>query len=100
MLNYLVDLDHLHYLHYLHYLNTRPPDDNRNFLQAHNDPYKACQDAHAIAIMPEWDEFKALDWKHIYNHMKKTAFLFDGRLILDPDKMKEIGFEFYVIGKG
>jgi len=84
----------------LDYLGTRAPDDNRNYLQAHGDPYKACEDAHAIAIMTEWDEFKTLDWQRIYKNMKKPAFLFDGRLILDPDKMQEIGFEFYVIGKG
>ena len=43
---------------------------------------------------------KTLDWQRIYSNMKKPVFLFDGRLILDPDKMKVIGFEFYRIGKG
>ena len=43
----------------LDYLGTRTPDDNRNYLQAHNDPYKACEAFnHAIAIMTEWDELK------------------------------------------
>ncbi len=27
------------------------------------DPYEACKNAHAIAILTEWDEFKEYDWQ-------------------------------------
>lgn len=64
------------------------------------DPYEACEGAHAIAIMTEWKEFKTYDYKKMYDKMVKPAFIFDGRNILDIPKMKEIGFEVYVIGKG
>ena len=63
------------------------------------DPYVACAGSHAIAILTEWDEFKTLDYKRIYDSMSKPAFLFDGRNILDHAALREIGFEVYAIGK-
>jgi len=64
------------------------------------DPYDACKDAHAIAILTEWDEFTQYDWERIYDNMKKPAFLFDGRNILDRARMERMGFQVYTIGKG
>mmetsp|Transcript_21091 Transcript_21091/g.29198 ORF Transcript_21091/g.29198 Transcript_21091/m.29198 type:complete len:475 (-) Transcript_21091:16-1440(-) len=45
---------------------------------------EACTGAHAIAILTEWDEFKAdeIDYEAVYQVMMKPAFLFDGRNIL------------------
>mmetsp|Transcript_103237 Transcript_103237/g.296450 ORF Transcript_103237/g.296450 Transcript_103237/m.296450 type:complete len:98 (+) Transcript_103237:2-295(+) len=63
------------------------------------DPYTAAEGSHAIAILTEWDEFKTLDYKRIYDSMSKPAFLFDGRNILDHAALREIGFEVYAIGK-
>ncbi len=64
------------------------------------DAYEATQDAHAILILTEWDEFKALDYKRIYDSMHLPAFLFDGRNLLDLSKLREIGFEASGIGRG
>lgn len=64
-----------------------------------HDPYEACEDAHAIALLTEWDEFKAYDYQRIYASMSKPAFLFDGRNLVDPEQMSEVGFEVYAIGK-
>lgn len=66
----------------------------------HSEPYKAMENAHAITILTEWDEFIDYDWKVVYEKMFKPAFIFDGRNILDPEKMKEIGFKYRGIGKG
>jgi UDPglucose 6-dehydrogenase len=63
------------------------------------DPYKAAEEASAIAIMTEWEEFKTLDYERIYQSMKKPAFIFDGRNILDHKQLYEIGFNVYPIGK-
>lgn len=65
----------------------------------HSDPYSSCKDAHAIAVLTDWDEFVHYDWQKIYNSMKKPAFVFDGRNILDMVKLKEIGFNIQGIGK-
>ncbi|WVZ55958.1 hypothetical protein U9M48_006555 [Paspalum notatum var. saurae] len=63
------------------------------------DAYEATKGAHGICILTEWDEFKTLDYKKIYDSMQKPAFLFDGRNVIDAEKMREIGFIVYSIGK-
>ncbi|RDI12196.1 UDP-glucose 6-dehydrogenase [Flavobacterium sp. AG291] len=83
----------------LDYLGTRGSAENKENVSVFNDPYGACKDAHAIAVLTEWDEFKSYDWQKIYDNMKKPAFVFDGRKILDGDKLKEIGFVFQEIGR-
>uniref|UniRef100_UPI004048A848 UDP-glucose 6-dehydrogenase n=1 Tax=Flavobacterium sp. TaxID=239 RepID=UPI004048A848 len=82
----------------LNYLQSRSEEENLNGVHVHDNPYEACKDAHAIAILTEWDEFKSYDWQKIYDAMLKPAFVFDGRNILDPEKMQEIGFHFSKIG--
>jgi UDPglucose 6-dehydrogenase len=84
----------------LDYLNTRSSDENRKFVEVVNDPYEAMKDSHAIAIVTEWDEFKNYDWNKVYDNMLKPAFLFDGRMMLDPVMAKAIGFQIFTIGKG
>lgn len=83
----------------LNYLQTRSEEDNKELVVSYSNPYEATKDAHAIAIMTEWDEFKTYDWKKIYSGMKKPAFIFDGRNILNKDDMTKIGFEYSSIGK-
>jgi UDPglucose 6-dehydrogenase len=84
----------------LDYLNSRTSEENRALLKVLSDPYEACKDSHAIAILTEWDAFKTYDWKRIYNNMQKPAFIFDGRGILDIKVMENIGFVCYKIGSG
>ncbi len=63
------------------------------------DPYKAAENANAILITTEWDQFKDLDYTKIYHSMKKPAFIFDGRNILGHKQLFEIGFNVYPTGK-
>ncbi|XP_023843905.1 UDP-glucose 6-dehydrogenase-like [Salvelinus namaycush] len=65
------------------------------------DPYKACENAHAIVICTEWDMFTELDYERIHKAMLKPAFIFDGRRILDSlhDQLQHIGFQVETIGK-
>lgn len=63
------------------------------------DAYTACEGAHCLATLTEWDEFKTLDFEKIYASMCKPAFVFDGRNLLDHDKLRKIGFEVYAVGK-
>ncbi|WP_309381866.1 UDP-glucose 6-dehydrogenase [Cerasicoccus frondis] len=63
------------------------------------DAYSACENAHAVAILTEWDQFKDLDWQRIYDKMLKPAFVFDGRNILDAEALRKIGFEVSGIGR-
>ena len=61
---------------------------------------EAAKDAHGVAVMTEWDEFKTLDPAELYGLVYKPAFLFDGRNILDHKAYLQAGFEVYAIGKG
>ncbi len=63
------------------------------------DPYAAAKDAHAIAILTEWSQYIELDYEAIFDSMVKPAFVFDGRNILDHNKLYEIGFNVYAVGK-
>lgn len=83
----------------LDYLGTRSPEENRKLLTVVNDPMDAATDAHAIAVLTEWDEFKNYDWDSIYTKMLKPAFLFDGRRILEKETMESKGFKYYKIGQ-
>ncbi len=70
--------------------------DNINY---ETDPYQAADGAHAIAIMTEWEEYRHLDYQKIYSSMKKPAFIFDGRNILNHCQLFEIGFNVYPVGQ-
>lgn len=76
-----------------------PKESAKQHIHYETDPYKACENSHAIAILTEWDEFKNYDYNVIYKKMMKPAFIFDGRNILDHDALREIGFEVFAIGK-
>ena len=68
-------------------------------IQFIEDPYAAADGCHAIAIMTEWDLYRTLDYEKIFDAMQKPAFVFDGRNIADHDRLYEIGFNVFPIGK-
>lgn len=80
-------------------LATRTEEENKALLHVVDDPYEACKGAHGLAILTEWDEFKDYDWKRIKDNMKKPAFIFDGRKLLDRKKIESLGFVYYAIGE-
>ena len=82
----------------MNYLATRSSVQNAQGVQVLQDPYEACKDAHAIAVLTEWDEFKTYDWQKIYDGMLKPAFVFDGRNLLNRSELEAIGFTYYAIG--
>lgn len=61
---------------------------------------EAASEAHGVAVLTEWDEFKTADFSMILGNMYKPAFLFDGRNILDHAALRDQGFEVYAIGQG
>jgi UDPglucose 6-dehydrogenase len=77
------------------------PQDIINFnIEIVSDPYEAVKNAHALATLTEWDEFRDLDLPRIYDLMLKPAFVFDGRAILPVEALAKHGFKAFVIGKG
>ena len=83
----------------LEYLATRTSEENRTLVKSFDDAYTACEGAHAVVVLTEWDEFKDLDWSRIKNNMMQPAFLFDGRNILNKTDMKSLGFQMFSIGR-
>lgn len=63
------------------------------------DPYQAAKEAHAIAVITEWQQYKDIDYKRVFREMEKPAFLFDGRNLLNQRDIYNIGFNVYPIGK-
>lgn len=63
------------------------------------DPYEGAKAAHAMVVLTEWDEFKTYDYQKLFDSMYRPAFLFDGRNILDHEKLATIGFQVYAVGE-
>jgi UDPglucose 6-dehydrogenase len=82
----------------LDYLETRKSEANKSGLVVVDNPYEACKNAHAIAVLTEWDEFATYDWQKIYDGMLKPAFVFDGRNLLNKAALEKIGFVYQAIG--
>lgn len=62
-------------------------------------PYAVAEDADALILMTEWNEFNHLDMMRIKETMRQPVLL-DGRNIYDPRRMKEMGFTFRGMGRG
>ncbi len=59
---------------------------------------QSAEGADAIIVLTEWEEFKYLDWKEIFNVMRKPAWVFDARVFLNKEALKNIGFKVWSLG--
>ncbi len=64
-----------------------------------DDPYDAIQDADAVAIVTEWDAFRALDLGRVMD-LAKSPVLVDLRNIYQPSDVRERGFSYSSVGRG
>ena len=62
-------------------------------------PYKVAEGADALVLATEWNEFKQIDLKRIYDLMRQPIIM-DGRNLWDPEKMVSIGFKYFGVGRG
>jgi UDPglucose 6-dehydrogenase len=62
------------------------------------DPYAAVDEANALLLVTEWDEFKSLDLKKVKDLMANPIIV-DGRNLFDPSEIRSIGFEYYSVGR-
>lgn len=63
------------------------------------DSIQAATGAHALLVLTEWDAFREIDFEKIHGSMVKPAWIFDGRGLLDHEKLRRIGFNVFSIGK-
>jgi UDPglucose 6-dehydrogenase len=62
------------------------------------DSYDAVTGADLLLVVTEWNEFKEIDLVKVKALMKGNG-LVDGRNIYDPEKVRELGFEYKGIGR-
>jgi len=63
-----------------------------------NNEYDILRDADALAIVTEWNEYRNPDFERIRD-LLKSPLIFDGRNLYEPRRMKELGFEYFPIGR-
>jgi UDPglucose 6-dehydrogenase len=63
---------------------------------SHN--YDALRDADALVIVTEWKQYRVPDFQRIRDTMRQPV-IFDGRNLYVPERMRELGFEYYSIGR-
>lgn len=68
-------------------------------IRVYKDLYESINGTDIVALSTEWDEFIDIDWNLVHRSSKGLIKIFDGRNILDTDKLKEIGFKIFSIGK-
>ncbi len=61
-------------------------------------PYEACKGADALAVVTEWNEFKHPDFEKLGQALT-AKLIFDGRNLYYPRQMRELGFEYFSIGR-
>jgi UDPglucose 6-dehydrogenase len=59
----------------------------------------ALDGADALVIVTEWKEFRSPDFDDIKQRLKAPV-IFDGRNLYDPKRMRELGFDYFAIGRG
>jgi UDPglucose 6-dehydrogenase len=60
--------------------------------------HAAIDGADALAICTEWNEFREPDFQRVKGLLKQPV-VFDGRNLYDPAGMKELGFEYFSVGR-
>jgi len=63
-----------------------------------DDLYETVKDVDGIIITVEYDRFNKEDWEKIANLVKEKV-IFDGRNILDVEKIKKLGFRYHGVGR-
>ncbi len=62
------------------------------------DASAACEDADAVVVLTEWDEFRWLDFETLRSKMRSPVVV-DARNLLDPAQLRRLGFEYTGIGR-
>jgi UDPglucose 6-dehydrogenase len=68
-------------------------------LQMCSDAYEVAEQADALVLCTDWNEFKQLDLRRVRSLMRKPVMV-DGRNLYEPQRMAELGFEYRGMGRG
>jgi UDPglucose 6-dehydrogenase len=62
-------------------------------------PYQVAEGADALVLATEWNEFKQIDFTRIHTLMRQPVIM-DGRNLWDPEYLRELGFQYFGVGRG
>ncbi|WP_288255666.1 nucleotide sugar dehydrogenase [uncultured Prochlorococcus sp.] len=65
-----------------------------------NDLEIAASNADAIIVLTEWDEYSKIDWELISKKMRKPAWVFDARSVIDEKKVLAANLNLWKVGNG
>ena len=57
-------------------------------------------DAHAILVLTEWEEYKHIQWQKLVKKMVKPSWVFDSRSIVNAEEVIKSGINFWRLGDG
>ena len=60
----------------------------------------ALKNSDAAVILTEWDEYSEINWNELATSMRKPAWVFDSRSVINPQKVIESGLNFWRVGDG
>ncbi len=60
----------------------------------------AVSGADAVLILTEWQQFRQLDWAALAPLMRRPAWVFDARAVVDPDAVRASGLMLWRVGDG
>ena len=58
------------------------------------------ENAHAVLVLTEWDEYKNIKWENVIKKMVKPAWVFDSRSIVNIELVKKAGLHLWRLGDG
>jgi UDPglucose 6-dehydrogenase len=61
--------------------------------------YECLENADALTLLTEWNEFRKPDFEKI-SRLLKNKVIFDGRNIYNIERLRKLGFTYYGIGRG
>ena len=65
-----------------------------------NEIYSGLKNSDAILILTEWEVYHSINWKKVYDLMRKPAWLFDSRSIANLNDVQQTKLNFWRIGDG
>ncbi len=60
----------------------------------------AIRGADAVLILTEWQQYRELDWTTLAPLMRKPAWVFDARGVVDPKQVESGGLNVWRVGEG
>ena len=62
--------------------------------------YESINNADAVLVLTEWEDYSNINWDKVSKIMRKPAWIFDARSIIEPSKVIKTGLNFWRIGDG